>query len=167
MSRLIRICLLIKYSLLSWFILISLLHNATRKFGTFFMGHPVYICISKKTSRCNASDRLHLQQLALTRYWHNAVVQYHTENELHHRYHSNLSLYCHNVTTFCTNVTQFVPINSLEQSQQLTSWHTTLLTKCCSSSVTVAFIKCHHKYATESSVVAQICMHQLAPRTCV
>ena len=42
MSRLIRICLLIKYSLLSWFILISLLHNAMRKFGTFFMGHPVY-----------------------------------------------------------------------------------------------------------------------------
>jgi len=42
MSRLIRICLLIKY-LVSWFILISLLHNAMRKFGTFFMGHPVLL----------------------------------------------------------------------------------------------------------------------------
>ena len=51
MSRLIRICLLIKYSLLSWFILISLLHNAMRKFGTFFMGHPV--CCICRLVRCS------------------------------------------------------------------------------------------------------------------
>jgi len=55
MSRLIRICLLIKYSLLSWFILISLLHNVMRKFGTFFMGHPVLLYVVQCCSSVRSS----------------------------------------------------------------------------------------------------------------
>ena len=38
--------LLITYMLFCWFISSTLLHNAMRKFGTFFSGHPVYTLIS-------------------------------------------------------------------------------------------------------------------------
>jgi len=38
----IQRCLLTEYVLFTSFILITILHNAVRKFGTFLMRHPVF-----------------------------------------------------------------------------------------------------------------------------
>ena len=72
MSRLIRICLLIKYSLLSWFILISLLHNAMRKFGTFLWATR-YIGLSLYSP--TGSSRKHSKNITTTiAKWHRYIA---------------------------------------------------------------------------------------------